>query len=265
MNPIDAATSPDPYPFYADLVSTKPLYFDKQFQMWIASSASAVSAVLSHENCKVRPNSEPVPKGLLGSNAGEIFGALMRMNDGPMHCPLKKSILQAANPDVVTECRQLSIPMAASFLRGTSPASSVIVVRRMMFELPVCVVSAMLGIPESDWLSLVPEVSAFVSGIAPTATAEQTVVGNCAASVLSRRLGEASGREHHAGMLLDAFTKVCTQKGISRNWIAANAVGFLFQTYEATAGLLGNSIRILANNPDLVSELRCNRSLLRAC
>jgi cytochrome P450 len=39
-------------------------------------------------------------------------------------------------------------------------------------------------------------------------------------------------------------------------------VGFLFQTYEATAGLIGNSIRMLSNNPDLVSELGRNRSLL---
>jgi cytochrome P450 len=263
MNPIEAATSQDPYPFYAELVSTKPFYFDEQLQMWIASSASAVSAVLSHEHCKVRPHSETIPKGLLGSDAGEIFGALMRMSDGSMHCPLKKSILQAASPDVVTECRQLSIRMATSFLQGVSPASFVSVVRRMMFELPVYVVSAMLGIPESDWLSLVPEVSAFVSGITPTATAEQTVVGNCAARVLSQRLEEATSRKQYAGMLLDAFTKLCTEKGIGRNSIAANAVGFLFQTYEATAALIGNSIRILANNPHLVSELGRNRTLLR--
>jgi cytochrome P450 len=263
MNPIEAATSPDPYPFYAELVSTKPFHFDEQLQIWIASSASAVSAVLSHEHCKVRPHSEPVPKGLLGSDAGEIFGALMRMNDSSMHCPLKRSILQAISPDVVTECRRLSVPMAGSFLRKASSTSSAFVVCRMMFELPVCVIGAMLGIPETDWLSLVPEVSAFVSGIAPTATAEQSIVGNCAAKGLSRRLEEATGRKRQTGALLDAFAKSCIEKGIGRDSIVANAVGFLFQTYEATAGLIGNSIRMLANNPDLVSELGRNRSLLR--
>lgn len=263
MNPIEAATRPDPYPFYAELVSTRPFHFDERLQMWIASSASAVSAALSHEHCKVRPHSEPVPKGLLGSDSGEIFGALMRMNDGSMHCPLKKSIIQAANPDVVTECRRLSIPMAAAFLQEASPPSSTFVVRRMMFELPVCVVGALLGIPETGWLSLVPEVSAFVSGIAPTATAEQTVVGNCAAKGLSRRFEEATSQKRRTGTLLDAFAKSCAEKGIGRDSIAANAVGFLFQTYEATAGLIGNSIRILANNRDLVSELGRNRSLLR--
>lgn len=263
MNPIEAATSPDPYPFYAELVSTKPFHFDEQLQIWIASSASAVSAVLSHEHCQVRPHSEPVPKGLLGSDAGKIFGALMRMNDGSIHCPLKRSILQAASPDVVTECRRLSVPMTGSFIRKASSTSSVFVVRRMMFELPVCVIGAMLGVPDTDWLSLVPEVSAFVSGIAPTATAEQSIVGNCAAKGLSRRLEEATSRNRHTGALLDAFVKSCAEKGIGRDLIVANAVGFLFQTYEATAGLIGNSIRMLANNPDLVSELGHNRSLLR--
>jgi cytochrome P450 len=263
MNPIEAATSPDPYPFYAELVATKPLYFDEQLQMWIASSASAVSAVLSHEHCKVRPHLESVPKGLLGSAAGEIFGALMRMNDGSMHCPLKKSILEAASSDVVAECHRLSIPIAASFMRESLSTSSVFLARRMMFELPVYVVGAMLGIPETDWLSLVPEVSAFVSAIAPAATAEQSIVGNCAAKGLSRRLEEATSGKQHAGVLLDAFAKSCAEKGIGRDSITANAVGFLFQTYEATAGLIGNSIRVLANNPDLVSEPGRDRSLLR--
>ena len=110
-----------------------------------------------------------------------------------------------------------------------------------MFELPVCAIGAMLGIPKTDWLSLAPEVSAFVSGIAPIATAERNIVGNCAAKGLSRRLEETTSQKQHTGVFLDAFTKACTEKGMGRNSIAANTVGFLFQTYEATAGLIGNS------------------------
>ena len=86
-DPIKAVTHPDPYRYYAHLSLEQPFYRDPSLGMWVASSADAVTAVLTHEACRVRPVTEPIPKALLGSPAGEIFGALVRMNDGRDDCP----------------------------------------------------------------------------------------------------------------------------------------------------------------------------------
>ena len=74
INPIAAVTPFDPYPYYKDLVAKKPLYYDDALSMWIASSAKAVTAVLSSELCQVRPTTEPIPKALLHSPAADILG-----------------------------------------------------------------------------------------------------------------------------------------------------------------------------------------------
>src|SRR6266567_128919 len=68
-NPIAAVTHPDPYPCYADLVATTPLYRDDTLGLWVATSAEVVLAVLTSDLCRVRPAAEPVPKALLGSPA----------------------------------------------------------------------------------------------------------------------------------------------------------------------------------------------------
>ena len=61
QDPIAAVTHPDPYPYYADLVARRPLYRDDALQLWVASSAAAVTAVLASDLCRVRPPAEPVP------------------------------------------------------------------------------------------------------------------------------------------------------------------------------------------------------------
>ena len=65
-DPLAAATHPDPYPYYADLVARRPLYRDDGLGLWIAASAAAVTAVLTSEHCRVRPAAEPVPGALVG-------------------------------------------------------------------------------------------------------------------------------------------------------------------------------------------------------
>src|SRR5258705_1934 len=90
--PVAAVTHADPYPYYASLVAARPLYRDDALGLWVASSAAAVRAVMTSERCRVRPAAEPVPKALVDSPAGEIFGQLVRMNDGADHLRAKLAV-----------------------------------------------------------------------------------------------------------------------------------------------------------------------------
>src|SRR5689334_11414293 len=92
QNPIKAVTHPDPYPYYRYLAQERPFYFDESLGLWVASSANNVRAVLTSDLCCVRPVAEPVPKELLNSSSGSIFGRLIRMNDGQKHLPLKQAV-----------------------------------------------------------------------------------------------------------------------------------------------------------------------------
>ena len=88
-DPIAAVTHADPYPYYRALASTRPFHFDAALKLWVAASAAAVTEVLEHPAGHVRPAAHPVPPALAGSAAGDLFGRLIRMNDGVAHAPLK--------------------------------------------------------------------------------------------------------------------------------------------------------------------------------
>src|SRR5471030_2233138 len=88
MDPIIAATHANPYPYYAQLRAEGGLVFHQGLKLWLASSARTVAAVLTHPGCHVRPAHEPVPKAIADGIAGQVFGRLMRMNEGEkQRCP----------------------------------------------------------------------------------------------------------------------------------------------------------------------------------
>ena len=55
--------------------------------------------------------------------------------------------------------------------------------------------------------------------------------------------------------LLGAFRRAAHAESIDEHHIVANALGFLFQTCDATAGLIGNSLVSLGRRPDVLERV----------
>jgi cytochrome P450 len=224
-DPVSAATHPDPYPYYRELVARRPLHRDEALGLWVAASAAMVTAVLTGERGRVRPPGEPVPPALVGTAVGEIFGQLVRMNDGPAHASLKPAIAHAlARFDghrVADEARRWAEQLA----RELRPDADLARVADFAFRLPVYVVASLLGVPGDLLPRTAASVDDFVRALAPGATADQVRSGAAAAEALLDAVGRSDGT------------------------MAANRVGFLSQAYDATAGLIGNTLVALARHP----------------
>jgi cytochrome P450 len=243
-DPVAAVTHLDPYPYYAGLVAEKPFYRDDALRLWVASSAEAVAAVLAHDLCRVRPPDEPVPKALLGSPAGEVFRHLMRMNDGPGHCPFKTAIsaaMETLDPDrTAEESRQWARALAAETSLSEDP-------RRLgdfAFRLPVYVTASLLGVPPEDVEQVFFWIHRFVPALAPGCGPEPLEHGKIAAGALLAffrpLLSTSTG-------LLASFAQEASRAGVEdETAIAANGIGLLFQAHDATAGLIGNTLISLA-------------------
>ena len=108
----------------------------------------------------------------------------------------------------------------------------------------------------------------FARGIAPAASGEQLARGNAAAGELldwfrGRLHGDAAASR---ATLLGALDReVARAGGADRDDVLANGIGFLSQAYEATAGLIGNTLVTLgrhdraraaaASDPDRLSAV----------
>ncbi|GCE26532.1 cytochrome P450 [Dictyobacter alpinus] len=266
---IAAVTHHNPYPYYADLVAHKPLYYDQIKGYWIASSAAAVRAVLTSDLCRVRPLTEPVPKALLGSSAADIFQHLVRMNDGIKHCPFKRAITTTLTSIDTAQITELSRECAQSLFNEIEhePISTRYVT--FAFHLSVYVLASLIGVPRDQLRQTALWISDFVFCIAPASSPEQIERGKDAATRLLD-LFRALVRSQEVG-IKSSHSLLATLAGGARQMgsedpavIVANGIGFLSQAYEATAGLIGNTMLALTSHPQVYEQVRADPDLLRS-
>lgn len=262
--PIAAVTHADPYPYYADLVSRSPLSYDETLGFWVAASAEAVTAVLTSDLCRVRPPAEPVPRPLLGSPAGEIFRHLVRMNDGPRHPALKQAVMAALGSLDGEAAAGPSREWAGYLAAELAPAASPAQVTDFIFRLPVYAVGSLLGVPPGSLPRLARWVGDFVLALAPGSLPETVERGKEAAGLLLGLFRSllAEG-EALADGLLPTLAREARRSGEGgEEAILANAIGFLFQAHDATAGLIGNALLALAARPELRAQAAADPGLL---
>jgi cytochrome P450 len=222
-SPVAAVVHDDPYPYYARLRREKPLYFDEGLGVWVASTASVVQAALSDPALHVRPPGEPVPRALVGTPAGEVFAHLVRMNDGDFHTRHKPTVQQATSRFGLAQVAQAARD-AAHDLAPRLDANA------LLSALPVQAMARLLGVPAELRDRTARWVDEFVQGIAGQASSEAVARASKAAQELMAQ-GEAQG--------LNAVR-------------SANRIALMQQSLDATAGLLGNTIRALRTRPELI-------------
>jgi unspecific monooxygenase len=253
FDPVAAVVQPDPYPSYAGLVARRPFFHDARLGLWVATSASAVTAVLTHPACRVRPPAEPVPAAIADSAAGTLCGAMVRFNDGPRHGPLKATIAGALDGVDGEEVLRRSRDLARVLADELGPHESRAALSEFMIRLAPAVVASMLGAPAAQLSDVARWTARFVSATAPGASAEAVRDGAGAAAHLLEHGRAWAARD---GLLA---TLVRHARGADQDRAVANGLGLLWQSHDATAALIGNTLVALGR----MRGLSADHALLR--
>lgn len=268
MHPKDpaAATSHhDPYAYYRALRQGPALAPGAQPGSWIASRAAVIDAVLAHPDCLVRPLAEPVPAAIAGSSAGAIFGRLVRMNEGSAHACAKRALGRAlASLDAASVHAATQVHARALAQRHGLPAQAMLT--PWMLALPTCVVAGLLGVAPAALAPLAASVADFVRCLSPLSDAAQLARADAAARSLLATVQTllASAAIAPDSLLARVRAEAALAGWIDDDAIAANLLGLLSQTHEATAALVGNCIVALATRPLLQARLRSAPQLAEA-
>ncbi|MDP3172379.1 MAG: cytochrome P450 [Polaromonas sp.] len=233
-DPIAAVTHPDPWPYYRQLRETRPLYFDTGLRLWVASSQAAINDALQHPALTVRPPVEAVPGALQGSAAGAVFARLVRMTDGDFHAAHKPAVVKAARHWSLEDVGRASQAAAADLLPRLGANA-------LLGRFPVQTMARLLAVPDSELDATCARVQAFVQGIAPGASEAAVALASEAAQALMAQ-GETQG--------LDAVQ-------------AANRIALMQQSLDATAGLLGHTVLMLARHPQLAAAADASLAAIR--
>lgn len=265
-NPIAAVTHREPYPYYADLVANKPLYRDADLGLWVASNAQAVTAVLTNDACRVRPPNEPVPRAIAGSPAGEIFRRLVRMNDGAGHCPFNQAIADVLASVESNRVIVQSETCAQMLSRELAPTDSAGGLTEFNFRMSAHVIGNLLGIPRDDSKRTAQWIGDFVRCVFPGSTPKQIEQGKLASELLLALFGdlyEHDGSRAKTGLLAALKGKSERVGRVGPSVVIANGIGLLSQAYEATAGLIGNTLLVLAARPGLRNSFATDAEVAR--
>lgn len=258
VHAVAAASHDNPYPWYSTLRATSPLVYETKLKLWLATTASAVHAAFNHPHFNVRPTHEPVPPAIANSPAGEVFSHLVRMNDGLRHNQPKLALERALATLDLNEVGHLAAQQARLHRPVTDGAQALAhTLNASMFQVPVTTVAGLLGFAPAQWPEVAQWMGDFVNCLSPLSSADQLTAASTSAQALLARLGALVAQSQpQAGQLLHSVLEQAATCGWQdQRAVLCNLVGLMSQTYEATAGLIGNTWVALAQRPALLAEL----------
>lgn len=245
---LAAVTHPDPSAFYAAL-ARRPLHRDAALGVWIAAGAADVEAVLTSDRCAVRPPAEPVPAVLRGSPAATVFGHLARMNDGGKHRAWKAAIGAALATLGPADAADTARREARSLWGEAGEAGREGRLTDAAFELPLRVLGDRLGFRGPETARLARLVRALAPALSPGGGRDDAERAGPAAGELLAWFADrpTDGTDDLWSVLAREARRLGRTERVEA---AANAVGLLWQSAEATAGLLLNTWLALGRSAD---------------
>ena len=244
---LQAAMQPDPYPYYTALLQGPVLPFDTNSGCHLASRATVIADILLHPAARVRPVAQPVPAALQGHRCGEVFAALLRMTDGPQQQQFKAILqrqLAAVAPAQLTDLCQAVLHQA---IDSTPPDATQI--NQLIYQTPVRVMAQLLGMQPAAARLAATAIADFVRCLPAQADAADISAADAAALQLQELIQNClQDATSWSAALSDEF-------GVAAVQIAsANLLGLLSQSYEATAGLIANSLIRCYLQPELAPK-----------
>jgi len=125
-----------------------------------------------------------------------------------------------------------------------------------MLTVPVITLAELLGFGPSQWQQVAQWMAQFVSCLSPLSSSMQLAAASQAATELLDRLAcLVDASQPTSGQLLHHVLAHAASCGwVERRALLCNLVGLMSQTFEATAGLIGNTWLALSRSPGLLAE-----------
>lgn len=249
-----APSHPNPYPYYARLAAERPVSREGADGPWVVAGAAAVRSVLTDPNCLTRPAGRIVPETMIGTPVGEIYGGLVRLNDGPVHCALKPNVTGAIDGLDLAAVREAVRRRAEALATTVSPETDRERLTQFIYALPVETVSPLVGVPPdavadvARWIGDYGAASAAAATGAPPLTPEIAAAGQAAARQLLELFDDLAAQAAPTDeTLLARMLRAAEASGRpSRRAVTINAIGLLFQAFAATSALTGNALVTLS-------------------
>lgn len=185
--------------------------------------------------------------------------------DPPDHTRLRRLVAKAFTPKTVETLRPDIVRLTDQLLDRFDRGAVVDVIPELALQLPIAVISEMLGVPESYWPELQPLIRTATATLELNPSLEQLQAAADAGRGIADRFEGliADRREHPTEDLLSQLIHVEEQGDqLNHEELMATVILLFGAGFETTTNLIGNGLLALLDHPAELQRLRDDRSLL---
>lgn len=259
-NPFSPDRYIDPYPLYEKVRAAGPINYQASFQAWNVVGYDECETLLRSPTTSVNRTQllELVsPYKKLQPETLQLFTSTMLLTDAPDHTRLRSLVSRAFTPRRMAVLEPKIEKITRSLLHDVGESSSTEAMEAFANRLPVNVISAMLGFPETQWDTLrrLSDVLAkFVDPVTGFSVGEMEATvgefrGLLNALIDQRRL------QPQDDMLSDLLAAEENGDQLSLTELGSMVALLMVAGHETTAGLIGNSLVALDRHRSARSQL----------
>lgn len=268
FNPFLQGFDENPYEHYRTLRDTNPVQ-EHPMGFWFVSRHADVSALLrdarlsvADRNLAAGPMRDQFEK--LVSDAPVKLVTMMD-SDPPDHTRLRSLVGKVFTPRSIAALEPMVTELVDESLDRIADAGSVNLIDALAFPLPFAVISAMLGMPDTDPKRLLELTETLIVALEPVTDPDVMSSIAKAEVELSAMMQEIITwkRKNPADDLLTALIQA-EQNGdfLSDDELVGQILLLYIAGHHTTVNLIGNGVAALLRHPDQLALLRSNPDLI---
>jgi cytochrome P450 len=268
FNPFLPGFDENPYEHYRDLRDTNPVH-KHPMGFWFVAQHADVSMVLRDARLSVADHN--LADGPMREQYEQIIlDAPVKLvtlmdSDPPDHTRLRSLVGKVFTPRSIAALEPKVTAMVDKSLDRIADAGSVNLIDAFAFPLPFEVISAMLGMPDTDPTRLLELTETLVIALEPVGDPEVMKAIVAAEVELAGMMQEviAWKRNNPADDLLTALIQA-EHNGdlLSNDEMVAQILLLYIAGHHTTVNLIGNGVAALLRHPDQLALLRSNPDLI---
>jgi cytochrome P450 len=267
-NPLNPELAIEPYPRYAELRNTDPVYFEPALGWWFVTGHDEAMRVLrepggeqrfmefQHQRMGRDVSEEPYARGL------SRFAPALNEED---HKRVRATFQRHFTPKRVADMRARTAAAARDLVETLRPRGSADLVTDYAEPLPLMGISALLAIDDHDQQTILGHLTHFKRAVQflpmdddALAKANATISGleDVFKEIIARR------REAPGDDLLSMLIREADEGVLTEDELVANAWGLFAGGYDTTSGAMASGMIQLFGHPEQLELLREDPSLL---
>jgi pimeloyl-[acyl-carrier protein] synthase len=267
---LDPSVLADPYPLYRRLREQDPVHWDSFLHTWVVTRYTDVVEVLHRFSANRTPSPEQMRSMGLGSiePIAQVMVKQMLFMDAPAHTRLRRLCSAAFTPRRVESMASQIQDIADRLLDPLLARGRMDAIADFASPFPAIVTAGLLGVPAADHQQL-KAWSADFAEMLGNFQHNPDRVGRVLRSVeeLTAYFRDAirqQRRKSRDGLIRSLMDAEVDGSRLTEDEVIANTIVTMVGGQETTTNLIGNGLLTLLRQPERLTELRSNPSLIES-